>query len=293
MKISISLILFLNFIFVVHAQTSQFGTNNYIEYQKGNLPIVISVPHGGSLEPGTIPDRTCNSPVFAVDENTEEVALEISSALHKITGCYPHVIYNHLNRAKLDANRNLADGACTNSSAKTAWNEFHDFINTAQIEANNAFGNNTLYIDLHGHGNPIQRIELGYLLYDDELALPDASLNTAKYIGYSTIQNLAKTNANNYTHAQLLRGENAFGSLLNTGSYPSVPSATIQFPGTTSNYFSGGYNIANHTSYKVGNVANGFQMELNYAGIRDTPQNRKRFADTVAKVMLKYLQVHL
>ena len=48
----------------------QFGANNYIEFHQGNLPIVISVPHGGSMQPATIPDRTCNSAVTVTDENT-------------------------------------------------------------------------------------------------------------------------------------------------------------------------------------------------------------------------------
>lgn len=35
-----------------------FGKNNYIEYQIGTLPIVISVPNGGNLAPMAIFDRT-------------------------------------------------------------------------------------------------------------------------------------------------------------------------------------------------------------------------------------------
>jgi len=54
--------------------------NGHIEYRCGDLPLIVSVPHGGSLEPVDIPDRTCNSPVYDVDANTVELSLAIDSA---------------------------------------------------------------------------------------------------------------------------------------------------------------------------------------------------------------------
>lgn len=277
---------------VLFGQQVQFGANNYIEYQAGTLPIVISVPHGGNLTPASIPDRTCNNPVFATDFNTIETALEIKNALFSLTGCYPHLVICHLKRSKLDCNRRLSDAACGQPEAVTAWNEFHDFIATARDAANQAFQFRTFFIDLHGHGNPIQRIELGYLLYDDELALPDSQLNTNKYLNLSSIKNLALSNVNQYTHAQLLRGAHALGTLLGNESYPSVPSQQIPAPGTTTNYYSGGYITANHTCYAPGVQINGVQMELNHTGVRNTAANRTLFAAAFARVMVEYLGTH-
>ncbi len=274
------------------SQETLFGTNNYIEYQVGTLPIVISVPHGGYTSPNSIPDRTCNNPVFATDAFSIELAEKISASLFELTGCYPHIIYNHLKRSKLDCNRNLSDGACGNPEAKIAWNEFHNYIDTAQLIANIKFNENTIYIDLHGHGNSIQRIELGYLLYDDELELADSILNTSKYINYSTVKNLVYNNAANLSHSQLLRGDLALGTLLGNKGYPSVPSLQIPFPGTKTNYYSGGYNIAEHTCYASGNTVNGVQMECNYSGIRDSESNRVKFADSLAAVLLNFLNIH-
>lgn len=274
------------------AQSVDFGTNNYIEYQIGNLPLVISVSHGGNIEPASIPDRTCNNPVYAVDAFTIETALEIKNLLFAKTGCYPHIIISHLKRNKLDPNRNLADGACGNQEAMTAWQEFHNFIDTARNTANQQYNDKTFFVDLHGHGNPIQRVELGYLLYDDELELSDNTLNTSQYINYSSIKNLATSNVNNYTHAQLLRGSYSFGTLLSNKNYPTVPSQNIPFPGTNSNYFSGGYITANHTSYDPGAPINGLQMELNFTNIRDTPANRTEFAIAFAEAIIEYMNTH-
>lgn len=277
---------------LVQAQEIIFGTNNYVEYQLGTLPVVISVSHGGQLEPSTIPDRTCNNPVFAVDAFTVETALEMKQKLFALTGCYPHIVISHLKRSKLDPNRNVNDGACGHQEAIIAWQEFHNFIADARNTANEQYNDHTFFVDLHGHGNPIQRIELGYLLYDYELELSDNTLNTNQYVNYSAIKYLALSNVNNYTHAELLRGPFAFGTLLANHNFPSVPSESIPFPGTTSNYFSGGYITANHTCYHPDAPINGLQMELNFNNIRDTPANRAAFAEAFAQVFITYMNTH-
>ena len=274
------------------SQQVVLGTNGYIEYQIGTLPIVISVPHGGNLNPSTLPDRTCNNPEYATDVFTIETAEQIKASLFAATGCYPHIIINHLNRAKLDCNRNITDGACANSQAQTAWTEFHNFITTAQNTANQSYSNKIFFVDLHGHGNPISRIELGYLLYDDELELSDNTLNTTQYINYSSIKNLVLNNSNNYTHAQLLRGATAFGTFLSNNGYLAVPSQQIPYPGTTTNYFSGGYITANHTCYSTSAITNGLQMELNYTGIRDNQNNRILFGQKFTIAIIDYLNTN-
>jgi hypothetical protein len=290
----VSSILLLSILFVKNTKSQDIieGTNGYVTYQQGTLPIVISVPHGGSLMPDDIPDRTCNDPVYFMDANTIEVANALNAALFEATGCYPHIIYNYLHRRKLDCNRNLTDGACGNAQAMTAWNEFHDFIAQAQATANNDWDDNIFFVDLHGHGNEQQRIELGYLLYEEELEESDAVLNTSTFISYSTIQNLVVSNLENQSHAQLLRGPQSMGSLLAAEGYPSVPSAEIPAPGIGSNYFSGGYIVANHTCYQDELTTNGVQVELNFDGIRDNESNRQLFATRFAAVILNYLDIH-
>lgn len=268
------------------------GTNGYVEYHTGDLPLVISVPHGGYDMPALIPDRLCMSPVYATDAFTLELGQRIDSSFFEMTGCRPHIVYCNLHRRKLDCNRNIEAGACGNFIAEIAWNEFHGFIETAQANAAESHGGNTFFLDLHGHGNSIQRIELGYLLYDDELDLPDETLNTAQYIGWSSIQNLVTANAGGATHAALLRGPQALGTLLGNRGYPSVPSQQIPAPGTETNYFSGGYITANHTSYAAGNEVNGVQVECNFTGVRDSYAHRKAFADSLVVVMSEYMGIH-
>jgi len=274
-----------------NAQPIIYGSNQFVEYQVGTLPLVISVPHGGDLAPATIPDRSCNNAVHTTDAYTRETALKIKQSLYNQTGCYPHLIISHLKRSKLDPNRNISDGACGNQEASTAWSEFHNFINQAQTTANQEYNNKIFFVDLHGHGNPIQRIELGYLLYDHELELPDSTLNGIQYINYSSIKNLANHNAGNRTHAQLLRGPMAFGTLLSNHNFPSVPSQNIPAPGLTTNYYSGGYITANHTCYQTGLTTNGLQMELNYE-IRNSDAARSLFAQGFTATFIEFMNTH-
>ncbi len=269
-----------------------YGTNNYVEYQVGNLPIVISVPHGGDLSPTSIPTRICNNPETVTDSFTIETAEQIKAALFLATGCYPHVIICNLKRTKLDCNRNLADGACDNSQAMTAWNEYHNFITMAQNAANSQYNNKILFVDLHGHGHTIQRIELGYLLSASDLELSETTLNSTAYINQSSIKNLVLNNRNNYTHTQLLRGPSSFGTLLTNLGFPAVPSQQIPYPGATASYFSGGYTTASHTCFDPTITTNGFQMELNYDGVRNSNSNRILFADKFKNAVLEYLNTH-
>ena len=267
-----------------------FSANGHIEYRCGDLPLVISVPHGGALAPADIPDRTCNDPVYDVDANTVQLGDAIDSVFAVADGCRPHVVINHLARRKLDANRNLADGACGDPQAVLAWQAFHDFIDSAKTSVSATAGKG-FYLDLHGHGHTVQRLELGYLLYEDELALPDATLNTTTYIDYSSIRALALQNQLALTHAELLRGPLALGTRLASLGYPSVPSQQDPFPLQGQAYFSGGYNTARHGSYNGGTI-DGVQVECNFSGVRDSPMNRARFADSLRVGITTFLTDH-
>jgi hypothetical protein len=267
-----------------------YGVNNYIQYHIGTLPIIISAPHGGLVAPASIPDRTCNSPTTVTDNNTIELARQIDTALFNKTGCRPHLIICNLKRTKIDCNRNLADGACGNIDAENAWTEFSHFIDTAQFMAKNQYFNKVFYIDLHGHGHTINNLELGYGISINNLNNTDIVLNTPSVIATSSINNLVNTNVSGSTHAQLIRGTNSLGTLFGNATFPAVPSQQIPGPGTDP-YFIGGYNTSYHTCVLPGNVVNGLQIEAP-STVRNNYLNRKRFADSTASILVKYILIH-
>lgn len=267
-----------------------FGTNNYIEYVVGNLPIIISAAHGGDMSPLEIPTRNCSACVTVADAATQELVRAMGASMQRLFGCSPHIIINRLHRRKPDANREIVEAAQGNPQAERAWNEFHQFIDSAKRAVERSFGRG-FYVDMHGHGHDIQRLELGYLLREEELRLPDDSLNKAKYIGFSSVRNLVGTNKQGVSHARLLRGDGAFGTLLGQRGYPAVPSKQDPAPKERDDYFNGGYNTARHSSYRGGTI-DGVQIECNFMGVRDSPASIRRFADSLSMVMQQFLRLY-
>jgi N-formylglutamate amidohydrolase len=267
---------------------SYFGQQNYIEYIAGNAPLIIAAPHGGTLKPNDIPDRNCDGCSYVMDANTQELARNIQIAVFQQWGCYPHIIVNRLHRIKLDANRDLAEAADGDSKAEAAWREFHSFIDTAKAAILQQYGKG-LFIDLHGHGHAIQRLELGYLLTKSELQKPDNEINSNSILQYSSIKSLVKQNLQNASHVQLLKGTNALGSLLATQGYPAVPSLQDPAPLPAHDYFNGGYNTLRHGSSKGGKI-DAIQIECNMNGVRDNALNRQKFADSLAKSIKRFLE---
>ena len=232
-------------------EQTQGDTRNYIEYIPGNLPIIISAPHGGIQQSGetiggtfypdndsSLPDRSCGT--NERDDNTDILIREIQKEIFELTGCYAHVIINNLHRSKLDPNREVNEATCGNANATDHWNAFHGFIDqaSASVEANWGKG---IYIDLHGQSHSVPRIEAGYNITAAELNSSD--LNSAGIINKSTIRNLVSNNLSNLTHEQLIRGNSSLGEMFqnasgtfyaslghpgcgSTNGYRTVPSAT-------------------------------------------------------------------
>ena len=257
-----------------------FGTNGYVEYDAGDLPLVISVPHGGSIAPATIPDRTGTT---VTDSNTVELGRAIADAWRARTGRTPHIVFCLLRRTKLDANREIGEAAQGNAAAAQAWTEYHAFIDTAthQVQAQSGIG---LYIDLHGHGHAIQRLELGYLLSASTLSLTDGQLDGGGYGSFSSLHLLLPRTPASF--AEALRGATSLGGLLGT-AVPSVPSPASPSPGSDP-YFDGGYSTERHTT-----TLPGLQIESNVTGVRDSAAGRAAFAAALVNALARYVSIHL
>ena len=264
---------------------THFGRASYAEYIVGELPIVISAPHGGLLEPQEIPDRTFG--VTGRDRNTQELSRSIREALIERTGGAPHVIVSRLHRIKLDPNREIVEAVQGDPFAENAWTEFQGFIDAAENIVTRDFGSG-LYLDIHGHGHEIDRLELGYLLSRDDLAGSDAALSVQSLVDKSSVRALAGAVA--ITFADLIRGPTSLGTLLQDAGVRTVPSAADPDAGGAA-YFTGGYNTRRHGSRDGGTVS-GIQIEHHFPGLRDTEQNREAYAAILADALVTYVEVH-
>lgn len=277
---------------------SYFGANNYVEYLPGNAPVILTAPHGGALRPDRVPDRTkeaCGGAATTVtDTNTAELTIAMRQAYFERYGVYPHVIVARISRRKVDLNRPLEEAACGNAEAIQAYDEWHRFIDAAKAEVIRTSGKGW-YMDMHGHGHEIQRLELGYLLKPSILNDPDSALDISTAARDRTGIRALIVGRPTTLSAQL-RGKGSLGALYARNGFPSIPSDVDPRPGEAK-YFNGGYNTVRHTcgvdaaaaGGTTGDAICGIQIETNYRGVRDTPESRKRFGDATAKVLGEYL----
>jgi N-formylglutamate amidohydrolase len=264
---------------------SYFGRRQYIEYVPGELPLILSAPHGGDMTPDEISDRTWGT--TDTDRNTIETLWAVRDALVERTGAAPHLIVSHLRRTKLDPNREIVEAAQGNPFAENAWAEFQAYIDVAAGLVTETYGSG-LYVDLHGHGHAIARVELGYLLTAADLDRSDAELDAGGYAERSSIRAISA--ASPLTFSGLLRGPASFGALLAAEGFPSVPSPADPSPGAAP-YFSGGYDTDRHGS-RGGGTVSGIQIELYFVGVRDSDASRRAFAHALAAAVEAYMTEH-
>ena len=267
-----------------------YGLNSYTEYIAGNLPLIISAPHGGTDSASALPNRTYGT--TSTDLNTAELSRAIRTACFNRFGRWPHVIICRVPRTKIDCNREIVEGAQGVAATEALWNEYHNLIRLAKDAVTSSHGRGLL-IDVHGHGHTLQRIELGYNLTTS--TLNQSSFTTADK-NSSCIRELA--NRTRVTFQELLRGSLSLGTFLTTRGYPSIPSLTDPNPGKTNgtdnDYFSGGYTVEIHgtMSPNTGTI-NAIQMECNFTGVRDSSESRADFATELVSALEEYFPLHV
>lgn len=129
-------------------------SNKYIEFQKGSIPLLISVPHGGILKHNKIPTR--KEGVLGTDKGTIELAFKLINRIEKLfrsnysSQKTPSYIISHIHRCKIDLNRKESKAYDSNSIlAYNIYQYYHKKIKEL-IEYNIKSFNHSLLIDIHG-----------------------------------------------------------------------------------------------------------------------------------------------
>ncbi|KAI8643154.1 hypothetical protein BD408DRAFT_465095 [Parasitella parasitica] len=214
--------------------------------KSGNLPLIITAPHGGLSKPAAIPDRTRDGSLLLADMHTKEIALGIGEIISDHYKSAPHVISNDISRRKADVNRSLQDGTETEASEKV-WREYHHRI---QCSVESVLNSNRcgLLVDIHGHTHSNGVIELGYLLSRDELQSSSAQLHQA-VLEKSSIQPFAKRHCKTTTSQPPLY---YFGDSIVASSsknrIAASPSSHLPIP-LDANYFIGGFTTQRYHNY--------------------------------------------
>jgi len=268
-------------------------SQGYISYRVGNTPIIITVPHDGTLAPSTFPDRTGSS---ARAENTRKVAEQFAYFFNaNSNGLYPHIIYNNISRSKLDPDLNQMDGAQGNSYANLSYGTYHSFLQTA-IDSVEAYFDAGILLNLVEHNHSNQKVELGYLLSASDLDLTNLQLNS--YSAQSSVSQIADISTSSF--AEVIRGYNSLGTLIVGRSYTSndvtysfeaVPTLDNPAIGST-DYSSGGYTIAQYGSSNGGKI-NGIDVATPFAGFRDNANAYRALAVILEESVKIFYQENL
>lgn len=197
------------------------GTDGLVEMTVGDLPVIVTAPHGGTLTPAGVPVRADGG---APDVHSADVASAIAGAFESPTS-RPTVLVAHLNRGMMDVDRALP-GPPVHPIALRAWREYHALLAAARtrLEDANVRG---LIVDVHGHDTSDDAVQLGYLLTSADLAEPDFTLNGSTYMLKSSIRDAARGQV---SFARVVRGERSLGGLLAGAGYAAVPSPARAAP---------------------------------------------------------------
>ena len=131
-----------------------YELEEYVDLKKGNIPLILSVPHGGSMECEVIPKRV--NGVLGTDLNTKSLALKLISEIKLISQKQsmqpkePSYIILKVKRSKIDLNREVNQAFINNSQlANRIYHFYHNQLKEL-IFSNIKQFNRSLLIDIHG-----------------------------------------------------------------------------------------------------------------------------------------------
>ncbi|MFX0033269.1 MAG: N-formylglutamate amidohydrolase [Candidatus Hodarchaeota archaeon] len=136
----------------------------FIEYHKGNIPLILSISHGGKIKIEEIPTRT--EGIIGADKKTISMAFELIKSIEDIYQSKgsakkgPSYILSKIHRSKIDLNRIESEAYdVTSILAGQIYQNYHNKIEEL-IHYNLKRFNRSIMIDIHGFEK--KDIPLGY-----------------------------------------------------------------------------------------------------------------------------------
>lgn len=143
-------------------QTITYSIARQVMRHRGTMPIILTCPHGGSLQPPNVDEReerdtpaACTGAdkfVTGRDTGTLEITQALAQRIVETTGLSPYVVIAQFDRRYIDANRR-EQCAYTDISARPFYREYFGRIDgyVAQIRDENR--NRGFLFDIHGFTN--------------------------------------------------------------------------------------------------------------------------------------------
>jgi N-formylglutamate amidohydrolase len=122
----------------------------YLIQSTGTLPIMLSAPHGGTLQPEGIPVR--QQGVTVLDYNTLALAQATQTRLAALTGKQAHLIAATISRKYIDFNRERSQ-AYEHPALETLYTAYHQALATMRQNITDQAANCALLVDIHGQSD--------------------------------------------------------------------------------------------------------------------------------------------
>lgn len=251
---------------VVAQATAQAKTSAAIFVQKGDIPIVLSAPHGGRMELDDVPARKGDDAkrfVAVRDENTAELTEALVAELERLLHSKPYVVIARFERKYIDVNRAPKD-AFESETARPYYDLYHRTLEEFCREVQQKWQGGLL-IDVHG-----------------QAAYPDSLLRGTN--NGETVTRLVER----YGREALTGPKGLFGAMQQSG-YDIVPK--LNSDEKEISRYDGGHIVTTYGSDRPGGV-DAIQMEFGSHYRVPKAAARKSAHDTAAAIQA-YCQSYL
>jgi hypothetical protein len=201
--------------------------------QSGDLPIILTAPHGGQKRIDGVPRRKKTGGAVTVwDTGSLEVALELAKQIEAAFGKKPYVVAAKFSRKYLDAGRD-SSRAYQSPAAKPVYDAYHKHVLTFVKEVQEKYPEGGILLDIHAQGTDPNTI-------------------------YRGTKNGQTTSALLSAHKQLaLTGKNSIlGVMKNKYKYKIDPDNKPLFDPPENTSYSGGYTVVAYGSHNQDGVGN-------------------------------------
>lgn len=229
------------------ASYAQFPPSSYTTIIEGNVPIILTAPHGGTLSYPFAPRSCTGTQVCGGDTNTRLLAQRVSDEFFAMTGLRPYTVMALGDRFYIDLNRDksaVPNDAYENPLAEPYYDYYHDSIQGIIDEVKETYGRGLL-IDIHGQSS-----------------LPDSVLRGTKNGLTTTLLR------EEFGSDPTMNGVNSIFGSLDALGYPDDPDVSITFDSQVENpSYDGGFTVQNYGSQQSNGI-DAIQIEygINFRG---------------------------
>ncbi len=255
-------LVFVSTLFQIVSGTFAQDRSELFVSQLGDLPVVISAPHGGNLEIPGVPPRKgegleAGPAEFRVvrDGGTEELALEVARQLAERMKGRPSFIISRVHRRYVDFNR-PPEIAVEHAQARVVYDQYHTAVADAVRTIREKHGSGLL-IDIHGQGSSAETVYRG------------------------TSNGLTVTGLRKELGEEFHAGENSLLALLKKQNWKVHPDP---FDGKEQSGFTGGHIVRTYGSHRRDGI-DSIQLELggNYRKTAVRERIAREMADAIAE----------